>query len=68
MPRRKEFKRTVVTIEDDPDGLRVIDGRIQCTAVVSDIKIGVGPNKIDGGDPSKGEWVVLSNGAVRMST
>lgn len=64
---KKGFHRNSDRIQDDLlGGIRVINGRVQCVAVISGApRIGVGPNRIKSGIASKREVLVL-NGALQV--
>ncbi len=65
---RKEFHTNGAIWENDPlNGIKVVNGRVQCVATVpASPRIGPGPIKIKGGVASHGEVVVLPTGALRV--
>jgi hypothetical protein len=65
---KKEFHTRGAVWENDPlNGIKVINGRVQCVATVpASPRIGPGPIKIKGGVASHGEVVVTSAGALRV--
>ena len=65
---KKEIHTRGAIWENDPlNGIKVVNGRVQCVATVpTTARIGPGPLKIQGGVASHGEAVVTSAGALRV--
>lgn len=65
---KKEFHTNGAIWGHDPlNGIKVINGRVQCVATVpASPRIGPGPIKIKGGVASHGEVEVTSTGALKV--